>query len=60
MLDTTHEISTKLVKKSSHRDATFKCLKEKMASDSPGIQILCPTRWTVKAQALKSMSRTLE
>jgi hypothetical protein len=26
-----------------------------MASDSPGIRILCPTRWTVKAEALKSI-----
>ena len=42
-LDTTHEI-TKLVKKSPRRDATFKRLKEEMASDSPGIRILCPTR----------------
>ena len=45
-LNTTREI-TKLVKKSPRRDATFKRLKEEMASDSPGISILCPTRWTV-------------
>ena len=24
-----------------------------MASDSPGIRVLCPTRWTVRAEALK-------
>lgn len=42
-LDTTHEI-TKLVKKSPHRDAIFKRLKEEMAADSPGIRVLCPTR----------------
>ena len=26
-----------------------------MASGSPGICVLCPTRWTVKAEALKSI-----
>ena len=53
-LDTTHEI-TKLIKKSPRRDAIFKRLKEELASDSPGIRVLCPTRWTVKAEALKSI-----
>ena len=53
-LDTTHEI-TKLIKKSPARDAAFKWLKEEMASDSPGIRVLCPTRWTVQAEALKSI-----
>ena len=45
-LDTTHEI-TKLIKKSPARDVIFKRLKEEMGSDSPGIRVLCPTRWTV-------------
>ena len=49
-LDTTHKI-TKLVKKFPRRDATFKRLKEEMVSDAPGIRILCPTRWIVRAQA---------
>ena len=53
-LDTTHEI-TKLIKKSPARDAIFKRLKEEMGSDSPGIRVLCPTRWTVRADALKSI-----
>lgn len=53
-LDTTHEI-TKLIKKSPARDAIFKRLKEEMASDAPGIRVLCPTRWTVRAEALKSI-----
>lgn len=26
-----------------------------MANDSPGIRVLCPTRWTVRAQVLKSI-----
>ena len=53
-LDTTHEIM-KLIKKSPARDAIFKRLKEEMGSDSPGIRVLCPTRWTVRAEALKSI-----
>ena len=26
-----------------------------MAPDSPGMRLLCPTRWTVKADSLKSV-----
>ena len=51
-LDTTHEI-TKLINKSPRREAIFKRLKEEMASGSPGVRVLCPTRWTVRAEALK-------
>ena len=46
-----HEIDQKL----AARDAIFKRLKEEMASDPPGIRVLCPTRWTVRAEALKSI-----
>ena len=53
-MDTTHEIA-KLIKKSPVRDAIFKLLKEEMSSDSPGIRVMCPTRWTVRAEALKSV-----
>lgn len=53
-LDTTHEI-TKLIKKSSARDAIFKRLKKEMGSDTPGIRVFCPTRWIVRAEALKSI-----
>ena len=53
-LDTTQDI-TKLIKKFLRCDAIFKNLKEEMASDSPGIPVLCPTRWTVRAEALKSI-----
>ena len=53
-LDTTYEI-TKLIKKSPARDAIFKRLKVEMASDCSGIRVLCPTRWTVRAEALKSI-----
>ena len=54
-LDTTYEI-TKLVNKSPAREAIFKRLKEEMSGDSPGIRVLCPTRWTVRAEALKSIA----
>ena len=47
-LDTTHEI-TKLIKKSPRRDRCFEKIKNEMAPDSAGIRMLCPTRWTVKA-----------
>ncbi len=53
-LDTTHEI-TKLIKKSPRRDSIFKQLKEEVACDGSGIRVLCPTRWTVKAEALNSI-----
>ena len=53
-LDITYEI-VKLIKKSPRRDATLQRLKEQMHEDSPGIRVLCPTRWTVRAQALQSI-----
>lgn len=53
-LDTTHEIS-KLVKYSPRRGALFETLKTQLAPDSPGIRILCPTRWTVRADSLASI-----
>ena len=53
-LDTMHEI-TKLIKKSPARDAIFKRLREEIGSGTPGIRVLCPTRWTVRAEALKSI-----
>ena len=46
-LDVVQEI-TKLVKKSPRRDSTLQ-------SDSPGLRVLCPTRWTVCANALHSI-----
>ena len=53
-LNTTFEI-TKLIKKSPKRDVAFNHIKSAMASDSPGIAVLCPTRWTVRADALESI-----
>ena len=57
-LEVTHEI-TKLIKYSPRRDEIFKNLKT--AHDhatqhvTPGIRVLCPTRWTVCADALTSI-----
>ena len=58
-LDTSYEL-VKLVKKSPRRDATLQKLKEQMPDDSPGIRVLCPTRWTVRAQALQSIITNYE
>lgn len=53
-LETTHEI-TKLVKLSPRRDAIFREIQQSVAPGSPGVRLLCPTRWTVRADALKSV-----
>ena len=54
-LDTTHEI-TKLIKYSPRREAIFQQLRERCdATSSPGIRVLCPTRWTVRADTLASI-----
>lgn len=53
-LDTSYEI-IKLVKKSPCRDGILQTLKQQMSEESPGIRVLCPTRWTVRAQALQSI-----
>lgn len=53
-LEVTHEV-TKLVKFSPRRDALFQQLKKELAPDTIGIRVLCPTRWTVRAEALSSI-----
>ena len=53
-LEVTHEI-TKLVKFSPRRDTIFEKIKKEIAPDCIGIRVLCPTRWTVRAQALSSI-----
>ena len=59
-LDVVYEI-TNLIKKSPHRDATFQRLKQELSSDtSIGIRTLCPTHWTVHADALKSILSNYE
>ena len=58
-LDITAEI-TKLVKLSPRRGTIFQHLKDELAPLDPGIRVLCPTRWTVKAEALKSIVDNFE
>ena len=53
-LDTTYEVC-KLIKFSPKRDAAFQKLKAEIRPGSPGIQVLCPTHWTVRADALRSV-----
>ena len=53
-LKTVHEIS-KLVKYSPRREAMFKKLKEEISSGAVGVRVLCPTRWTVKAESMNSI-----
>ena len=59
VLDTVYEI-TKLIKKSPKRDSIFKKYKDDISTDSSGIRILCPTRWTVRAEALASIAENYE
>jgi hypothetical protein len=62
-LDTAYEI-TKLVKKSPQRDTKLEQLCRAAATDlerpNSKIRVLCPTRWTVKADALLSIIENYE
>ena len=53
-LDVTYEVS-RLVKFLLERNAILDKLKETFTPDNPGFRILCPTRWTVSADSLKSV-----
>ena len=55
-LDIIYEI-TKLIKTS--RDSTFQTLQE-ISPTSPGIGILCSTRWMVKVDSLHSLVAALQ
>ena len=58
-LDITGEI-TELVKLSQRRGSVFQRLKDEIASQDAGIRVLCPTRWTVQAEALESIVDNFE
>ncbi len=62
-LDTTHEL-TKLIKFSPRREEIFRELKKQhdLLNDyhSAGMRLLCPTRWTVRADALASIISNYE
>ena len=53
-LDTAFEMS-KLIKYSPKRDTMFEQIKKELAPDTPGFRVLCPTRWTVRADSLQSV-----
>ena len=53
-LEMSHEI-VKLVKYSPRRETLFRSIKEEFAIDGPGIRVLCPTRWTVRADSMASI-----
>ena len=53
-LDIVYEI-TKIIKKSPKRKVIFNKFKD-VSAGSPGICILCPTRWMVRAEALTSIA----
>ena len=53
-LETTFEI-TKLVKYSPRRERLFEEIKDEIAPGSPGVRVLCPTRWTVRADSMMSI-----
>lgn len=55
-LDTTYEIT----KKSPKREVIFKKFKDGMPTGSPGVRTLHPTRWTVKAEAMASISENYQ
>ena len=62
-LEVTHEV-TKLIKYSPRRKAIFQGLKDTpdltVGHHTPGIRVLCPTRWTVCANALASILSNYE
>ena len=53
-LDVTYEAS-KLVKFSPKRNTLFDKINETLVPDTPGFRVLCPTRWTVRADSLESV-----
>ncbi|XP_062504525.1 uncharacterized protein LOC134181294 [Corticium candelabrum] len=59
VLDTSREI-TNLIKYSPRREWIFMKLKEGLPASSTGIRVLCPTRWTVRADMLSSIISNYE
>ena len=59
VLHTSREI-TKLIKYSPRRKGILMKLKESLPASSTGIRVLCPTRWTVRADTLSSIISNYE
>ena len=53
-MDTTYDISN-LIKKSPKRDAMLQKIRKDISLEYPGFRVLCPTRWTVRAESMKSI-----
>ncbi len=56
-LETVHEV-TKLIKYSPRRQGIFQGIKED--AHSAGIRVLCPTRWTVRAESIANVLKNYE
>jgi len=54
-LDTTHEIVQNSSKNLHTEMHVLSICKAEMAPDKPGIRVLCPTQWTIRAEALQSI-----
>ena len=52
--DTVLELS-KLFKYSAKKKAKLLKLKSELSTQSPGVKPLCPTRWKVRAESLRSV-----
>ena len=55
VFEVVHEIC-KLIKKPPKRNTKLDEMRQQSKNDSKGIHALCPTRWTVLGEALKSIS----
>ena len=53
-MDTTYEISN-LIKKSPKRDAMLQKIRKDISLEYPGFIVLCPTKWTIKAESMKNI-----
>lgn len=53
-LDTVFELS-KIFKYSAKKKSMLLQIKSELAPGSPGLKPLCPTRWTVRAESLRSV-----
>ena len=47
---------SKLIQYSPKRDMQFESLKQNLAPETPGLHVLCLTRWTVRANSLTSVT----
>ena len=53
-MDTTYEIFN-LIKKSPKRDAKLQKIRKDISLEYPGFRVISPTRWTVRAESMKSI-----